>query len=764
MTGRVLQLVQYALLAATAVLVAVFYFQTRIQDIDRHNAHSQDLLHLKQYDTLLEDEALKTVSLQMVQYDSIVDTVWHIRSLLDSLSVIENTDTDDHTFDAAEQVQALNTMMATKLELMESIKSRTAIVRNTLNFLPLEIRRLTAEHHSMHDMDLNRMLSALLAQNLNPSEHNLKELNRMLDAVENVQTAGIPPDGLDRILLHARANTKANADVSALMDAFLALPTRQAIDELYQEHTAFVTERIKVANEYRNVLFTVTILLFAGLAFALNRMRKAHDLAQRTSRQFRDAVESVSEGFAFFDGRGKLQFWNKTFARLHENCCAALVTGINYDDFYQACADSGIYQVDTLTKSRAPGQTFEVHTNNDTWMLASDSPMADGGTACVRIDITQNKLAEDELRKLSRAVEQSPASVIITDTEGRISYVNPKFTETTGYTYGEAIGNRPSMVSSGERPLSEYQDMWKTISSGHEWRGEFHNKRKDGTLFWELASISPVKNDKGEITHFLAVKEDITERKKTMEELVRAKEQAETASHAKTQFLANMSHELRTPLNAIIGFSEILKTEMFGPLGSAQYLDYTTNIYDSGNHLLGVINDILNISRIETGAMDINESDVHLDALSQACIEMVHERAERAGLNLRRELGEGPLIVNGDEMRIKQILLNLLSNAIKFTPKDGDVLLKIFVNAESETVIQVSDTGYGIPKDKQDAVLEPFEQVSDIYTRNHEGSGLGLYLVNAFVKLHGGRINIDSEVNQGTTVTVSLPAERTQMA
>ena len=764
MIARLLHIIQYILLAATAGLVVVFYFQTRVQDIDRHNAHAQDLLHLKQYDTLLEDEALKTVSLQMVQYDSIVETVGNIRAVLRALSSSENGVSGEHGLDADEHIHDLNVMMEAKIDLIESIKSRTAIVRNTLNFLPLEVKRLTAEQHSIHDMDLNRMLSALLAQNINPSTHNLKELERMLDAVENIQTAGIPPEGLDRILLHARTNIKANADVDALMDEFLSLPTRKAIDAIYEAHTAFVIDRIKSANNFRIALLVLTLMLFAALAIALHHMRRAHDLAQRTSRQFRDAVESVSEGFAFFDRNGKLQFWNKTFARLHENCGNALVTGTPYDAFYKACIDRGIYQADTAPASRTPGQTFKIRTNTDTWMLASDSPMADGGTACVRIDITQNMHAEDELRKLSRAVEQSPVSVIITDTDGRISYVNPKFSETTGYTAAEAIGNRPSMVSSGERPQSEYQAMWNTISSGHEWRGEFHNKRKDGSLFWELASISPIKNDKGEVTHFLAVKEDITERKKTMEELVWAKEQAELASHAKTQFLANMSHELRTPLNAIIGFSEILKTEMFGPLGSRQYVDYTTNIYDSGNHLLSVINDILNISRIETGAMDIDESAVDLRALSQSCYNMVHERAERGALTLRRELADGPLTVSGDEMRLKQIMLNLLSNAIKFTPKGGNVTLKIFVNANGETVIQVSDTGYGIPKDKQEKVLEPFEQVSDIYTRNHEGSGLGLYLVHAFVKLHGGRIHIDSEVGHGTQVSIALPASRTLSA
>jgi len=235
---------------------------------------------------------------------------------------------------------------------------------------------------------------------------------------------------------------------------------------------------------------------------------------------------------------------------------------------------------------------------------------------------------------------------------------------------------------------------------------------------------------------------------------------AEAASVAKSQFLANISHELRTPLNAILGFSEIMKSEMFGPLGTPQYCGYAADIHDSGSHLLTVINDILDLSKIEAGKFELNEEDCDIARLVRDAVRFVAERADSAGLGLQQRLAPALPAVRADGRLIKQILLNLLSNAIKFSPAGGLVTVAAEVDREVGLSLTVADTGIGIAADQLERVLQPFTQVENTLTRTHAGTGLGLPLCKSLIELHGGRLVLESAVGRGTAVTITLPKER----
>ncbi|WP_142848956.1 hybrid sensor histidine kinase/response regulator [Telmatospirillum sp. J64-1] len=248
-------------------------------------------------------------------------------------------------------------------------------------------------------------------------------------------------------------------------------------------------------------------------------------------------------------------------------------------------------------------------------------------------------------------------------------------------------------------------------------------------------------------------------RETALAEMMAAKEQAEIANRAKTQFLANMSHELRTPLNAIIGFSEMLKTELFGKLEPKQH-EYMGDIHVSALHLLGLINTILDIAKIESGKYALYEEPVDLAAAAEMALRQVGNRAAENGVILRSQLEEGLPPLHADERAIRQILLNMLSNAVKFTPPGGSVLLKVQRDVTGCAILSVSDTGIGIAPQHMELVLQPFHQADDSHTRRYEGTGLGLPLIKSLAEMHGGSLTLASRLGLGTTVTVVLPAER----
>ncbi|MBW2410851.1 MAG: PAS domain S-box protein, partial [Deltaproteobacteria bacterium] len=357
------------------------------------------------------------------------------------------------------------------------------------------------------------------------------------------------------------------------------------------------------------------------------------------------------------------------------------------------------------------------------------------------VDITEGRLAQEQARKLSRATENSPASVVITAKDGTIEYVNPTFCKVTGYTFEEAIGNNPRILKSGNLPESFYKKLWDTILSGRTWRGDFVNKKKSGEEYWESASISPIKNSEGEITHFVAVKQDITERKQMEEELIVAKQASDDANKAKGDFLANMSHEIRTPMNAVIGMAHLaLKTDL-----SPKQRDYLKKIQTSANALLGIINDILDFSKIEAGKMDIESVDFNLQDVMDNLANLVTVKAqEKEDLEVLFHTNwEVPHFLVGDPLRLGQVLINLANNAVKFTDS-GEIVVSTELIEQNEDRVtlkfSVRDTGIGLTEEQVAKLFQSFTQADTSTTRKYGGTGLGLAISKKLVNLMGGDI------------------------
>ena len=395
--------------------------------------------------------------------------------------------------------------------------------------------------------------------------------------------------------------------------------------------------------------------------------------------------------------------------------------------------------------------------------------LADESRTALLSMLEDQKLNQDALRKLSMAVEQSPESILISDLEARIEYVNQAFLNSTGYELGEVLGQNSRILQSGETPRETYAAMWKILSAGGVWSGQLINKRKNGEIYYEYATISPIRQADGQVTHYLAIKEDVSEKKRIGEELDRhrhhleelvtqrtselasAKEAAELASRAKSDFLANMSHEIRTPMNAIIGLAHMLQRTAQDPDQQSKL----GKIRESADHLMAVINDVLDISKIEAGKLVLETLEFDLAQLMARAMALVAERAQSKGLRL--EMAAPPTLdcrLSGDPTRLTQMLLNYLVNAVKFTEQGSIKLQCELLAREAEQVkirFVVSDTGLGISPEIQGRLFRVFEQADNSTTRNFGGTGLGLAITRSMAELMGGEAGVNSAPGEGSS-------------
>jgi len=373
-----------------------------------------------------------------------------------------------------------------------------------------------------------------------------------------------------------------------------------------------------------------------------------------------------------------------------------------------------------------------------------------------RAIIARNAVLASALQSITIGVALCDA----TAPEATILYVNPSFGRITGYESQEVIGQPLRFLQGRGTPQDQAERLERALIQRRAANLLLRSQRKDGKPFWNDMHVNPILEDGGHVAHFVAFITDASPRIRTEENLREAKHQAEIANRAKSDFLANVSHELRTPLNAIIGFSEIMKMQMFGPMGHRQYAAYADDIHLSGKHLLSIINDILDLSKIEAGRFQLHIDDVDLEETFEDCARLVRERAENAGLRVTRAIDPATPHLLADKRAVKQIIINLLSNAIKFTPQGGEVIMTAKPTAGGWVALSIADTGIGIPPEQLDNALSAFGQVDNPFTRTQEGTGLGLPIVKSLVELHGGQFQIESAVGKGTKITMVLPAQK----
>ncbi len=502
----------------------------------------------------------------------------------------------------------------------------------------------------------------------------------------------------------------------------------------------------------------------------------------RADGRLADAIEAIPDGFLLWGPDERLVVSNSAAGRIDPLAANLLKPGVSFEDFLRARTACGPIimsepERETFVREMLAGlrggdpYTRVVHQADGRWVRVSKSYTREGGIVLIRTDITEEKRREEELRRaesrLTDAIEALSDSFVLWDADDRLVMWNSASERmepdhgrflTRGIAYADymrkrisegrfldAIGREEEYLAErlAQRKAAAGQPMLQRLSDG-TWLRLSEHRTRDGSI--------------------VVIRSDVTESKVREAELLRAKNQAEAANVAKSQFLATMSHELRTPLNAIIGFSDMLISQIYGPLGSPRYAGYAQDINASGQHLLALITDILDMSRIEAGRYEFQPEIVPLAELVEESLRMVRGRAEEHGIRLVPAIEPGVTTLRADRRALKQILLNLLSNAVKFTRDGGRVALNAAPTPEGGVAIAVSDSGIGIEPTRLSRIFEPFQHVNASVARGAEGTGLGLSICKRLADLHGATIAIASTVGRGTTVTITFPPERADAA
>ncbi|MBK7105431.1 MAG: PAS domain S-box protein [Ignavibacteriae bacterium] len=583
---------------------------------------------------------------------------------------------------------------------------------------------LYANRNSYFELGLN--LSELLGKKINVNE-NFTPSKIYVNKIESVLNSGIPEEF--ELLIPDKNNQLRN-------------------------------HNIKLTPEHDNSGKVIGVIAF-GTDVTDEKVYKAE--LEESKRKFQNIIELSPVGIYQSSPEGKFLLANNRLVQIlgYDSIEELLQLELEKDIYFDSSSRSTlINQIISGSESRDYELKWKKKNGSTIWITNSVRVEKDENGNILYFegfvkDIDAQKKSEMELLKLYTAVEQSSATIVITDLEGNIEYANPKFKTLTGFDLNEAKGKNPRIISSGKHSKEFYKNMWDTITSGKDWLGEIENRKKNGELFWESAVISPIKNSNNQITHFVAIKEDITEKKRIMQELVDAKEKAEEMNRVKSIFFANMSHELRTPFVGIMGYADLLSQS----LSDHEEKEMAIGLLNTAKRMRDTLTKILNLSKLEFNEIEYRPNRFDITVILNTILKEFYITAQKKNIILRIVKDFESLEINTDESLLFEILSNLVSNAVIYTEKGEIIISASIIMKENKDVLllKVEDSGIGIPKEKQEIIWQEFRQVSEGTTRNYQGTGLGLSIAKKYIKLIGAKIYLESEINKGTTFFIELP-------
>jgi PAS domain S-box-containing protein len=495
---------------------------------------------------------------------------------------------------------------------------------------------------------------------------------------------------------------------------------------------------------------------------------KARKIAEQLTKELKESEEKLRFAFEYtavgmsrMGLDGKFQWINNAFTAILGYTLEDILNEEFSKITFPEDRHIGESELKKMISGEVSSATFEkryLHKNGTiVWASLVSSLIKSDNNASFLItqitDITDKKIAEHELRKLSLAVEQSPDTIIITDTNGNIEYVNPKTVEITGYTFEELRGKNPSILKSGETSQDEYKILWKTIKSGKQWTGTFHNKRKDGSLYWESASVTPILDAKGKITNYLAIKEDITEQKKAQDELVASEAKLKEANATKDKLFSIIAHDLRGPIGSFLPVLEMLTQE--DDLDEDDRNALMDGLLQASKTAFSLLENLLNWARSQSNGIELKPDHFNVNEIINHNVDLLSTTAAQKAIKIAVKTEDG-LTAFADQDSINLVIRNLLSNAIKFTRNQGAITISAY-NKEQQVVITVEDNGVGINQEVMAKLFSINSSHTSSGTNQEKGSGLGLVLCKDFVEKNGGEIRVESVLGEGSRFIFTIP-------
>ncbi len=515
---------------------------------------------------------------------------------------------------------------------------------------------------------------------------------------------------------------------------------------------------------------------YIGTGSDLSGQIEAEERVHLANERLAAAIEALSEPFVLWDADDRLVVCNQSFRDINTAIQEKLVSGLVYEDYAETMLEHNLvpeavdreekWLTKRLEQHRNPGGPFEQLRPDGTWFMVYEQRLPDGSMVTFSADITGLKNAEAKLLESQDRIRDFATSAADwfweQDADLKFTSVSEENISITGLRREDHYGKtrrETGLLDVSEEDLyaHEQQLLAREPFSGFR----FSRIRPDGSKVFISVSGRPIYDKDGNFAGYRGAGRDITEIVEAEKIIKQERDRAEAGSRAKSDFLANMSHELRTPLNSIIGYSQMIGDEVMGKLNNPKYIEYSKDINSSGQHLLMLINDILDISKVEAGEIDIKETEIDIQEAMDAVLVLVRIRSESKNQRLTVNVPSDLPQLHADNRMVQQIMTNLISNAIKFTPEGGNIMIGAELDTEGNIVLCVDDSGIGIATTNIDRALEPFGQIREAAELAHEGTGLGLSLSKKLTELHGGTLSIESEVGAGTRVSVRFPSDRT---